>query len=328
MEELQEKLLELESRLKSLQFENESLKKIQIEGLKKQYTEIYDAIQYAVEHGDRLELAHKELETKMSQSVLFSLLTEVSNPLSGETGLDLKDVIKRHTTDHFTKEITNPEIKEKFSAIVNRVVNNDIVAALLNSNPVTGVIYRLVDKITDFSNNNPIGIKLNKWEEDVKDVFKDERINKFVESLMKYSAFYEDFHQASNQYQISSQGLSQRRESLGKVLNTYYSDLLKELGIEPRSGVSSLPSVNKLLAVDGEKYQDVINNPKVISAYEKAREYRSLEERFNNLLHDYNEILSQYFDTYLVVLENMKNSSLKDFDHKKIDDIMMKISNR
>jgi len=327
MEELQKKLVELESRLNSLQTENDELKRIQTEGLKKQYEEISEAIQYAVEHGDRLESAHKDLEGKMSQSALLVRFTEVNNPHSEVLGFKFTEVVKNMAAAHFTQKITDQEVKDNFSKVVNRVVNNPVVATLLNTNPVTGMVYRVVDKITDFSNNNPLGIRLNKWAEDVKGVFDDERIKGFVESFNKYIFFYDALLKASEQYHIASEGLTQRRESLGKVLNTYHSDLLKELGIQPKQGVSSLSSLNKILSVDGKKYQTILNNPKIMSAYDKAREYRNLEERFNNLLHDYNGIVVQLLDAYLAALGSLEGSALGDFDPQKVKQLVTSINN-
>lgn len=324
MEQFEAKLAELESKLTHLLVENETLRKSQLEGLKKQYEEICNAIMYAVDCGDRLDEAYKNFEKEISKDTIFVDVADVNNPTSDVLGFEFIKTVNQLVELHFTKKITNQEVKEKFGTIVSKTINNPLIAALLSSNPVTGMIYRVVDKITDFSNNNPTGIRLNKWVAETKDVFEDENIKKFTESLSEYENFYGQLCEASAQYKITVAGLKQRRESLGKVLKTYYADLLHELGIQYKEGVSVIQAVNRLLHVNNENYDDILNNTKIAAAYIKAKDYRSLEERFNNLRFDYNDIMLNFFDTYVDALKNAKITLKADLNPQKVDDMIRK----
>lgn len=325
MDEITNQIQNLESKLALLESENKSLKQIYQERLRKEFEEIEAVIVKAVERGDKLDYAHSNLEKEIEKDFLLVLLTKVNNPNSDDIGFTFTKVINDSVESCFTKKITNPEIKENFGTIIGAVVKNPVLAAILTSNPVTGMVYRVMDKITDFFTNNPFGAKMRQIKEEADKVLIEDNIKNFTASIQTYISFYDTLIQAADQYNIAYKGLAQRRESLSRGLKNYYTDLLKELGIEVGPDISPMLKVSKLLAVKDGKYHIVLNNDKVIRAYNKAREYGSLEERFNNLYADYKSILAEFLDAYLRAFENMSTSTKANFNMDKVEKLKNQI---
>lgn len=320
MEELEKKILDLESRLTILEDENSSLKNDHLEQLKSRYDSIVYDIALAVEYGDKLEEAHQNFENEVSSHSGLILLTMVNNPTADILGFKFADVIGDKVRYHFTEKINDEAVKTKFGDIVSKIVENPVVAALLTTNPVTGVVYRIVDKINDFSENHPFGVKGKAWMDETREIFTNDRISKFMESLQPYMALYDDLLKAAVSYRISIDRLTQRKESLGKALNTYYTDLLNELGIERKKDQSNLLKVQRVLGVDGNEYGKIVFDEKINKALGKAKEYRNLDERFKNLRDDYYSILSDFFDQSLRALDGLE-AIKSGFDSKKVDEV-------
>lgn len=329
MEELEKKLAGLESQLAQLLEENKAFKERELQALKKSYDEMIEIISLAVEQGDKLEADYKNLQNSMKMDGLLIRLTEANNPNSDALGFKFTNVISNAVTNHFTKNITDGKIKEKFGEVVNRIVNNPVVAAILTTNPVTGMVYRVIDKITDFTTNNPLGINLRKWHQETKDVFQDDKLAAFQSELTQYIDFYDALLQASDLYKQSVEHLHQKNKSLNSVLENYYSDLLKDLGIEPRPGRSSLVQVQKALTptTPGD-FGGVMANENVIAAYKKAQGFAGLKERYENLSVDYNNILIAFFDAYLEVFPKAEKLGKDNFDPKKLSDLKEQIEKR
>lgn len=329
MEELEKKLAELESQLTRLLEENKQYKDRENQALKKVYNEMIEVITLAVEQGDKLESDYKNLQNALKKDDLLIDLTEVNNPKSDVLGFKITTVISNAVSTHFTQNITNDKVKEKFGEIVIRIIKNPLVATILTTNPVTGLVYRVIDKITDFTTNNPLGMNLRKWREETKGVFEDDKLAAFQSELKKYIDFYDSLLNASEQYEQSAEQLQQKNKSLNSVLENYYSDLLKELGVVPNPGKSNLVQINKILSAQSpEEIRSVIEKENVVAAYKKAQGFVGLKERYENLSVDYNNILVRFFDAYLEAFQNAEKIGKEDFDPQKLSDLKEKVKVR
>lgn len=329
MEELEKKLAELEAQLVQLLEENKQFKNREHHALQKAYDEMVEVISLAVEQGDKLEADYKNLQNSMDMDNLLIRLTEANNPNSDALGFKFTDVISNAVTNHFTKKITNGKVKEKFGEVVNRIVKNPVVAAILTTNPVTGMVYRVIDKITDFTTNNPLGMNLNKWHQETEGVFKEEKLAAFQSELTQYIDFYDGLIQASDLYKQSVEHLHQKNKSLNSVLENYYSDLLKDLGVVLSAGKSNLVQVQKILTpASPDELRGVMEKENVIAAHKKAQGFAGLKERYENLSVDYNNILISFFDAYLVAFQKAEKLGKDNFDPKKLSDLKMQIEKR
>lgn len=331
MEELEQKLAELESQLAQILAENKQFKAHEFRMVKKAYEEMIEIISLAVEQGDKLESDYKNLQKAMEQDSLLISLTEVNNPTSNILGFRFTDVISKAVENHFTKNISDKEVKEKFGDVVKRIVENPVFAAILTSNPVTGLVYRVIDKITDFSTNNSLGINLRRWNEQTKVVFQDDKLEAFYNEMTKYIDFYDALIKAAEKYLQSVEQLRQKNQSLKGVLEDYYTDLLKSLGVVSSTGRSNWRQIEEILKpqIDSTAgYSGVMEKANVMAAYKKAQGFTDLKERYENLHADYNNILSQFFEAYLNAFINAKSLGKDDFDSKKLSDLKTKIEAR
>lgn len=329
MEELEKKLAELESQLAQLMEENKQFKEREWQALKKSYDEMIEIISLAVEQGDKLEADYKNLQNSMKMDDLLIRLTDVNNPTSDVLGFKFTQVISDAVEKHFTKNITNEKVKEKFGEVVNRIVNNPIFAAILTSNPVTGMVYRVIDKITDFTTNNPLGMNVKKWHQETKGVFQEDRMTVFQNEMTEYIDIYDSLLKASDLYEQSVEHLHQKNKSLNGVLENYYSDLLKDLGIVPSPGKSSLLQVQKVLTpTNPGDFGGVMANENVIAAYKKALGFAGLKERYENLSADYNNILIAFFDAYLEAFQTAEKLGKEDFDPEELSKMKNEILSR
>lgn len=327
MEELEKKLAELESQFAQLMEENRQFKEREKQALQKQYDELANVISRAIEQGDKLESDYKNLRNAMKKDDLLIKLSDANNPNSDILGFKFTKVVSDAVTRHFTQNITNQDVKDKFGEIVNRVVNNPVVAAILTTNPVTGMVYRVIDKITDFTTNNPLGMRLKKWNQETKGVFQEDRMEGFRLEMTTYIDFFDLLLKASAQYNHSLESLEQKNNSLSQVLKNYYSALLEDLGVNIRSGTAVILQVQKILqpTASADDLRSILEKENVIAAYKKAQEFASIKERYENLRIDYNNIVVQFLQAYLEAFEKTEHIEKEYLDRTKLGNLINQI---
>ena len=332
MEVLETKLAELEAQLAQLLAENEQFKKREHLAQKQHFEELIEVILRAVDEGDKLESDYKNLLQAIEKDQLLIDLTEANNPNSEVLGFQFMKVILDSIEKHFSPAITDTKVKSRFLNVVKKVVKSPVLAAVLSTNPVTGAVYSIIDKVTSFTTNHPVGKKVKDLTIETRSVFQEDRIKGFYTDMEKYILFYDSLLQASAKYDAAVDNLKQKNKSLTGVLNHYHTDVLKDLGVDLDSDKPKLMQVDKILSpppLNGGTldYGAITSNEKVINAHKRAVEFSSLKERYESLRIDYNNIVVIFLDAYLDAFEKAEGFTDKSIDKSKLTDLKDRISN-
>ena len=285
----------------------------------------------AIQDGPKLEFDFTKVTDRIRVVGLMSKLNKANNPASDILGVSFVDVVTKAAETHFTKELPDRE-KPRFVDIVNKIIKNPIVSSVLNSNPVTSVVSSITNAAAGFFSTNVFGERVRELTVETKNLFDQKKLEAFNKELSPYISFYDNMIKTTDKYLIGVDQLKNKYSYLNDNVKNYNMSLLNSLNI--KKGSSSPLSVQ----VDAEfkltfdkygfcEYQKVLKRDNVSSAKNIANNYKVIEIQVQNFKSDYNELLKNYLNETVVLLNGAKTITLsKGFSPDKIDDLINDIA--
>ena len=309
--DFQEEIMALKAQMEALQLQNQALKERALSAEKKEADEIVNRILKVIHHGDKLESDFANLLDKIENDELLIDLGEANNPNSKVLGFQFTKVIFKAAIDNFINH-SPVEDKKRFTDVILNVVKNPLVNVLLTTNPVSYLVSKVVEKVSDLT----ASVKGRHGERilSVKKAFKQQQIDAFIKEMEKYYPFYDALLLASDIYEDRVAGLREESMYLESLIGDYYNGFLNTLELDASEEHSPLlrqvqdkftPPLK-----DGEPdYRALIEDENNIVANKIAMKFPELKQQIVEVIASYKGILSDYLEANLQALAMAKELS-------------------
>jgi len=316
MEELKALIEELTQRIVALEAENAAVKGEVRATRLKEYKQVRRELSQALEKADALEEKFWNTWDDILKDELTQTLLQVMSPTGNKLGFKFTDVI----TDVVAQTITakadfrdEAKNKDRWGKIVGKIVKNDLVAAVLNSNPITATVSAVVGAAADFFETKIETIKESRGAfqstAEVINVFEDEHIQAFVDRMKPYVSFYDTLTQISIQYETDLGYMKEKASTLRELMTDYDANLLKALEFNTRD--TRFEQLSELLDVKNHDEEDfdfdlILNNKRVVDGLAHVEGFSHMEQevalfktrynsRYRQFLIDYRDCLKKNF---------------------------------
>jgi hypothetical protein len=356
---------ELEYQFKLLKSQNELLLKRVLETDRKYYEEERKKLDIAATLGVKLSERWRGIQNNITILNGMNRINQINSIGEGNAlGLNFSETMQQLARQHlvvsFPKNSLIPaDLKQKtesrWKGIVDRVLNNDIMKAVVQSNPFTAIANSLIHSAVNFSifdvktradiKLEPVG-ELPKKYTDFRDewtkkyritakniesithpesAISDESIKAYSSAISHYIMLYDEMAKSDLRYSIQIREVENMHGDYSELIANYDEELKKSLNI---SNLSQLPSrINELTYVNEQDwmpdYRGIMERKELTKARNLANQYNSLREKVNELTVKYYEVNINYFREYIAHLNTaleMTDKGHTRFDRKKILD--------
>lgn len=285
----------------------------------------------AIENGPKLEFDFNKVTDRIRVVGLLSKLNKANNPASDILGVSFVDVVNKAAETHFTKELPEKE-KPRFVDIVNKIIKNPIVSSVLSSNPVTSVVASITNAAAGFFSSNVYGEKVKELTIETKNMFDQKKLEAFNNELIPYISFYDNMIRTTDKYLIGVDQLRNKYSYLNENVRNYNTSLLNTLDVKKSLPTPLSVQVDSEFKLTSDKYgfweyQKVLKRDNISTAKNISNNYKVMEIQVQNFKSDYNEILKNYLNETVILLNGAKTITLsKGFNSDKIDDLINDIA--
>lgn len=325
MADIQTELEILKKQVAELRQKNEALEALELARLKVQYDQFTNDILEVVSEGDDVQLDFNQLVKDMEDDQLFIDLTNVNNPSSEILGFRFAQVLVDMAKDHFLSEL-DPQDHPRFNRELANAVHSPVLRVLFNSNPVTHLITRVVEKVSSFVKS--INFKGHKFVS-VEKAFSKVKLERFIVAIGEYIAFYDLLVAASNNYNADKRKLKDNELALINQVDNYHENFLKILNIEATSGAKLWKEVFAKFNPDAlstkTEFLAILEEPNHIKAHKIAVKFPELKAQIYQFKQQYQKILIEFFKQNLKALQKAHTlSSMPD----KLEQLENRISRK
>ncbi len=322
---INDKLEEIQQQNKSIEAENNQFKRIFYVQDSIAYSTSFNNLAFALENGDVLEKDFETAINDITKDPILVKLMEANNPNSDVLGFKFKEVILEASKNSFTKGLREKNEVVRWTNIVDKVINNDVVKSILQTNPITNVVSSIVSLAANFSTTTQVGKKVI----ETRDAFQQEQINEFISEMKPYIEFYDRLLLTGNLYLLEVDRIKEKYSYLNQSANEFNQNLLKTLDfkISPRKSLNvQLQELYKYeYDKNGqEKFGEVLKRKRIVAATEHIADFHVLKEDVNDLQKEYNIALIRFLDNYSTHLSEAKEFK-KDMDQKKVNALLKDI---
>lgn len=307
---LEQEVATLKTQLAALVAQNEVLKARTQAAEEKEANKLIDGLLEVIEHGDKLESDFINLVDQIESDQLLIDLSEVNNPSSDVLGFKFTDIILKAGHKHFMIDLA-PEDRTRFKDTLLNVVKNPLIKAILTTNPVSYLVSKVVEKVSDFTES--VKGKPKERLLSVKKAFGQQKLEAFVSEMEQYFPFYESLLNAADTYEVEVDSLKEKYNHLESRLDNYYAGFLGVLGLDPDASQPLLRQVQERFTpekVDGiPDFRPILDDENNQEAYKIALKFPELKEQIQALMAEYRSILSNFLKDNLEALEIAKNLS-------------------
>lgn len=325
MEELQKQLEELRNQISGLLVENKNFRDDEIARQRTSFEQIYFAITSVAEKGDLVQFKFDSVIKGIKADQLMIKLSEVNNPSASVLGFNFFAVINKACEEHLLSELPE-EQKVTFREFINRIVNNPIIKAVLNSNPVTKMVSSVIDRVDTFMSTE-VAKKGKEIVTKMKHVIQEKKVTNFYNSLKKYIDFYDALLEASSQYKTAVENVLIKYKGLQNEYSGYYNKFIETLGLDKNKDL--VPQLNTMFKIHvvhtSQNYSEIIENEKIKAGFELADKFKIFQQTVALIKADYNAVLIKYLEANALALETSKSFSDDSIDKSETTKIIAEI---
>lgn len=274
----------------------------------------FNKLRTAILNSRELQNDYESLIRELDLADFFGLVAEINSPISQKMGFALLDVVY-DSVDKILLPLedgpNNEAHKRRFSEVLKKVFNNPIASALINSNPVTGVIGKVVDLASGFVDSvidRSDGKGANKLKVVTKEVIAADRVEAFTKRLQKYEILYGDLAEALTNFR---ERLSHVKAGMRDNLEEYgnaYGQFLALLSLNKETPFIGLDEVFHLgdKGWDGlsvELLEGIATDDRIGAALRFATNMDSAETRLNTLRSQFGVGLIAFQAHFVAVLQ-------------------------
>lgn len=302
---------------------------------REKYKSSLSVIRLGLENGTRIEDILPSSMRLLALADVTTVLTDLNNPTSTTLGSSFTDMTIAAAANNLLPKspdnlVENQKVENRFKSIMGAIINNPVVQALANSNPISGTINTVIQQAGLFQSRASVVQLTEKQIKDKKDIFlavdfKNPNGPAFDEPQLKI--FYAEIKDRVDFY-----------VELNK-LNSKHADTIKQLQIDARvikKGIkASKTEICNLLGIPSKDYSQSIDSRydvqdvNVMKTFLKDPKFTkalSLSGYAQDQLPDvleFNEsvvsAISNYIDDYINILEKYKNVASVNFKANDVD---------
>ena len=311
--EFEAELAELKTQVAELTKKNKELEATELARLTKKYEQFTTDILEVVTEGDLLESNFDNLIEKIQDDELFIDLSKVNNPNSDILGFRFVNIIEDLAKKHLIEGLSGKD-RPRLTRVINDAVKSPFLQLIVNSNPITLMVSRVVDKVTSFVRS--VKGKGGSFVPSIERAFDEQKLNIFIGSLNKYVKFYDSLLQTSNNYKAGVNNLKNSKNELSHRLDNYYNKFLGILGTEATQGAKLFKEIQKRFppitaATNKEQCLTVLESEENLKAHRISLKFPELRARIYEFEIEYYKILIEFFNQNLTTLKNAHSLSNK-----------------
>jgi hypothetical protein len=313
IEELKEQVALLRAEVSVAQEQRLKLRQLKLK-------ETYGLLRSAISDARSLEEKYNSLSSEVKLAEVVAFISEVSNPMGERLGFKFTEVVRAAIEECFLKPIEDNEAnagkKIRLRSILDKVLNNPIASAVLQSNPVTSVISKVVDVATNFVDTKLVG---NRRLKDLKvateEVVSATRIKSFVEGMAQYEELYGGMLKANLQLEKDNDYVKANMEENHHFAAKAYQRFLFLLSL---SSTSPFEGLDKLFGepddLNTEQIDVLLNDPKIVKALVFVGRIKREEARLINLRAKFLQSVQVFKNNYITLLEKPLSEEWKGVD--------------
>jgi len=323
MNELMTQIESVKSLCSELRIENESLRDNINRRDSIEYSILRHQIFEAFSQSAKLNTDYLITTDKMAVTGLFTRLLQANNPTSDILGFRFHETIMKAAEKHFTSEVKSATEKSRLHQIISKLVNNPVVASVINTNPITSVTASIINTVAGFSTTEIAiekeGNKVRNVSALTMDAFSQQSIEAFRTELQPYIQFYDALNLSAGRYLTGLESMNQRYLYLKSSVDAYRVQLFGSVRINDTntflklSGILPDPATGKL------NYSKYLNDPGVIKCSVLANKISSIEQSVTDFQGEHERMLNTFLREYVTALQSAKSLPSASLDHSKID---------
>lgn len=296
-----------------------------------QYITTKYSILNTIQNGPTLEFDFKKVKDKIKISGLFAKIGKANNPTDDILGVSFVDVVSKAAETHLLTSLPLAD-RPRFSEIVDKIIKNPIIGSLLNSNPVTSVVASITNSAANFFNSKIAGSKFDNAVIETKNLFDQNKIEKFNLELAPYISFYDKMLANTDKYVFGLEQLDRKYSFLNNSVKDYNKNLYNALGLNPKISIPLSSQVESIFIASRDKfgyyeYRKLLSQEKVIKSKRISDDFQILNTQVLDFQNDYNELLKNYLFETVKLLNNAKLMKLsKGFNQMKLDNLITEIN--
>jgi hypothetical protein len=328
-EDLQKQVAELRARIKTLEKEKDLLKSQERSNDSVTYCALRSEIFEAYTNIPQLDFDFKNTAEKIAVTGLFAKLMQANNPTSDILGFRFTEVIFSSAEKHFKETLKEEKDKKRFSEVITKVIDNPVVSALANTNPITSVVSSIISIIAGFTTSRvelgKEGGRIKDVSVDQKDAFDNRSISAFRNELQVYIDFYDALILASAEYLEGLEDLNGKYAYLILSVKDYKTQLYTGLDVKESNVLIKLSRLLPDPATHDINFSAFIQDPRIQKTRHLAGIYPLLHQNVNDFKKEYNTLLFNFLSDYINTLKTAKNFPDGDIDKSKTDDLITDI---
>lgn len=311
--DFQAELAELKTQVAELAKKNKELEATELTRLTKKYEQFTTDILEVVTEGDLLESNFDNLIEKIKDDELFIDLSKMNNPNSDILGFRFIRIIEDLAKKQLIEGL-NDKDQPRLTRAINDAVKSPFLQMLVNSNPITLMVSRVVDKVTSFVKS--VKGRGGSFVPSIERAFNEQKLNVFIGSLNRYVKFYDSLLQTSNNYQAGVNNLKNSKNELSHRLDNYYNKFLGILGTEATNGAKLFKEIQTRFppitpVTTKEQCLAVLESEENLKAHKISLKFPELRSRIYEFEIEYYKILIEFFNQNLTTLKNAHSLSNK-----------------
>jgi hypothetical protein len=325
----QKQLDELRSRIRTLEKENSSLKSESRTDDSIAYCLIRSEIFEAFTNVSQLDFNFRNTADKIAVTGLFTKLMQANNPTSDILGFRFTEIIFSSSEKHFKNLLKDEKDKKRFSQVVSKIIDNPVVSALANTNPVTSVVTSIISIVAGFTTSRAEvekeGGRVKNVTLDQQDAFENKGITAFRNELKVYIDFYDALIIASREYLEGLEQLDRKYSYLIQSVKDYKTELYCELDFNESKMLMQLARLLPDATVKGVNFNEIMQDSRILKSQQLSRKYPILKQAVISFKKEYNTLLFNFLSDYIKTLKTAKDFPDSDIDKTKTDDLVRDI---
>jgi len=327
--DMQRQFEELNSRIKTLEIENQAIRAEQRTADSISYCNIRYEIFEAYSNISQLDFDFRNTTDKIAVTGLFTRLMQANNPASDVLGFRFADVVMSAAEKHLLHQLKDEPDRKRFSQAICNIISNPVVSTLANSNPISSVVTSLITVIVGFTTSSVNTDKENSRPRDVSveqnAPFNDKEIAAFRKDLEIYISFYDELISISDHYLKGIENLNDKYAYLMQSVTSYKEELYAQNEVKENNPLISLTLSLPEPDRAGVDFCRLLNNPSIRQTLQTARKFPLLKQSVEYFKKEYYTLLFHFLTSYSRTLEKAKTFPGHSVDRSKIDELSREI---
>lgn len=319
---------QLKMAIAELKKTNDALEKSRTDEAKVRFEGVKKSIYTAVQNYPLLQAEYIEASKGNAIAGLLVRLGNATNPSSDVLGRKFKDIVIQSAESSFQSIRNNTTSWERFTNIVEKLMDNPLVASAISSNPISSVVGSIVQTAASYSEAS---INTARTRVKTTDVINASELNAFTTSIAPYTDFYDKVSAAASKYRFEKSALDKKYSAIAVSITKHSDDLISGLQLKPENshGPRSL-QLNPLFSKISETsnfadIENILSDPRVKKGYEESLNYSGLALSVEQFKFEYSAVLNAYLEAYKQGLVSLLAVHDLKFDKKNIEGLIDEI---